>query len=200
MRCWELTDKGITEGLRIDVPGQAQPKVNITSDGELYFPIDPELTPIIKKGASEHPPDSVPKMLCATVMPDGESLTSCVKGSEALVRIDVRAARGGRVILSAANDRGEVLEGRRVTTAFGPFPPLGISVLLPMSLPFDKQPWHMGQEHLELAIVMIPGSEFRIFRTRPPAGVRPVDFVKWTGAELRINKRREESLEITERI
>jgi hypothetical protein len=202
MRCFELTDRRVVEGLRV-YPGTDLPHVpperrvphvvKVSSDGELFFPLDVSITPVLQRMA-EVRPGSVPRMHCAMVMPDGESLTSCRPSQEALVRIDVTAGRGGKVFLTAANDRGEVVDGRRITRCFGPFPSLGVAVLMPMTSDrYDKRPWSIGMSRLELAAVMMAGASFRIHRTVPPPGVRATSYVDWTGHQLKVTGKVAES-------
>lgn len=186
MRCFELTDTRIIEGLKVQ-PGPDQPHVNITSDGELYAPIDPALATLIAKASAAR--SSPIRMRFATVMNDGEFLTSSKQGNEALVRVDVSAARGGKVTLSASNDRGETFENQRVVKCFGPFPSLGIYILAPaLAIPLEQRPWTMGTQRLELAIVMLPGASFRIFRSKTEMGIPANSYVLWTGAKLEMTR------------
>lgn len=203
MRCFELGDRGIVEGFA--VREEPVPCVDVTRDGNFFFPIDEGLVPLIREARKKvGSPDSVLRMKCATMMANGEALTSDAPGTDALVKINVSASPGGKVMITAANDRAEVMNERRrrVEVSFGPFPPLGASVVLPMSLPFDQQPWHVGAQELALVAVMNPGSEFRIARTKAGPGVRPVDYVKWTGFHLTLNsvRRRTTVTETNERV
>ena len=204
MHCFELSDRGVTRGFSVHEDPVA-PRVNVTPGGDFFLPIDSDLAPLIREARKrEENPDSVLRMRCATVMQDGESLTSANPGQEALVKINISAAPGGKVTITSANDRGEVLKGRRVEVSFGPFPSTGISVLLPISLPVHLQPWTTGAERLDLVAVMAPGSEFRIVRSKAATGVRPIDWVKWTGYHLLLNSERKRSssssIETTERV
>lgn len=190
MRCFELTDTRIIEGLRVQ-PGPDLPYINVTSDGELYCPIDPSLHSLIARASAAR--SNPIRMLNVTVMPDGESITSCTPGTEALVRLDVSASRGGKVTLSASNDRGEVIERGRVVKRFGPFPSVGTAVMCPLlNLPFDERPWTLGAPRLEMMIVMTPGASFRIFRSRTSGGIPMNSYILWTGMKLEMTKVQEQ--------
>lgn len=99
------------------------------------------------------------------------------------------------------------MDGRRVSKCFGPFPPMGVSVLAP-TLPlhrivdktnsadkiyadpqFNTRPWALGAVRLELAVVMMPGASFRIHREPPPAGVPATSYALWTGHQLNVTGR-----------
>jgi hypothetical protein len=186
MRCFELTDTRIIEGLKVQ-PGPDLPHINITSDGELYAPVDPTLTALIARASMAR--SSPIRLRFATVMNDGEFIAASKQGNEALVRVDVSAPRGGRVTLSASNDRGETLEGQRVVKCFGPFPSLGIYILAPaLAIPVEQRPWTVGAQRLELAIVMLPGASFRISRSRTELGIPMNSYVLWTGTKLEMTR------------
>lgn len=187
MRCFELNDTRVMEGLRVDVDDEKIPHVKVTANGELFFTVDPSLKDLILRAYEEE--ERPIRLRQATFTPNFD-LAPTDKTEEALVRLDLRSPQGGLISLSAANDRGEVLNGNRVVKSFGPFPPMGVDVLgLPGKTKiWSEQPWNQGTRNLELVITMKPGSSFRISRTRVQPGVTYTTFVSWSGKVLDMAK------------
>lgn len=189
MQCFELTDHGVTIGLRVEA--HPTPHVTLSSDVEKadYFNLDHRLSPLIQKTKSLCP-DGLLRIRNLTIVrtPNEEDyMTTCPPDRTALVYLRVSAARPrGVVVLQASNNRGEFCRGDEIVPWFAPFPSLGISLL---SNPYGKDmPWMDGLPSIELALVMMKGASFRIFRTEAPRGVQRATFVKWTGSSLEATK------------
>ena len=181
MRCYELNDSGTVEGLRVEPESERElPHVPIAQGSEFCFALDDTLTAFL-----EQVPLVAPIRLDRAVFREQGVLAVGKAGDVALVRLDIRAGEGGRVFLSAANERTEWLVRNRVMKGYGAFPPVGVVVLGPSEL--EPPIWVQGSDRIELALTMDPGSSFRIQRTGKRRGMPRTCFVTWSGSELRLS-------------
>lgn len=185
MQCFELNDRGVVPG--VVVQPDPDPTINISANGEFFLVLDKKLTPLVRQCERESRGRPIrARNLTIVTTPEDEYVTTCRPTKEALVHLSVSAAPGGKVTLSAADDRGQVARGDEIATSFGPFPSLGISVLGPQH--WKNKPWENGTSHLDIVLVMMKGASFRIFRSSAPTGCNRVTYVKWNGAHLDITK------------
>jgi hypothetical protein len=181
MRCYELNDSGTVEDLRVEPESERiLPHVPVAQNGEFCFALDDALTTFL-----ERVPAIAPIRLDRAVFSQQGVLAVGKAGDVALVRLDVHAGEGGRVFLSAANERREWSVRNRVMKGYGSFPPVGITVVGPNEL--EPPIWVQGSDRIELALTMDPGSSFRIQRTGKRRGMPRTCFVTWSGSELRLS-------------
>lgn len=190
MRCFELRDDTLVDGLAIDVEG-GSPRVSVAYSGGSFVALAPE------------PAKEV--LRCPEPWRDGlrlyrtdvtnEGLNSPKKNDRmALVRLDVRGGQGGLVTLTSGAYEDLLLEKeQRVEKGFRLFPPVGVSIVEEEEAPDGISPWIVGAEHLELLIVMQHGACFRVHRTGNLKGLLRDLFVEWhayEGPKLRPSKKR----------
>lgn len=174
MHCWELGTDVTRQGLRVQA--LPEPHVNLTEDGEFFFSINPKEKELLERVASTGEPF---RAMHLEFEAGKDFFSFCSPASnKALVLLNIRDPAGGKIALTAANDRGELCTGEQVSTSFGPFPSVGIELV---GGPTNAKSWERGAEHLVLCITMLPGASFRILRTR----LMMESYIKWNGTVLR---------------
>lgn len=180
MRCFELRHHDLVEGLLIN-PGPDAPHINITSNGEFYFPLDEKLARFYLK----QPKIAPIRMLRAEMAKDEQSLTVARQNDRtALLRLDLCGGQNGLVHITSSVYEEVVLKDR-VEPVFRQFPPCGVRVVGEHA---DPTPWSIGSERLELAITMMPGSSFRIHRTGNLGNHKANSYVRWNGFKMFVTK------------
>ena len=189
MHCFELRQNELLEGIPV-TSGPEVPRVNVTGNGEYYFPLDDRLVRAVNMRV-------VKQLECrlkwARVSNDGECLTTVDKNDRvALVRLALRGGIGGQVTLTSCAYQEMVVNAGKpneeVTKLFRGFPSAGVTIMGAQATCEDPTPWSVGCESLELAVAMIPGASFRIHLTGQIGRHQNVEtFVRWRGHRLYVS-------------
>lgn len=190
MRCFELRDDTLNDGLLIDLEG-GSPRVIVDYSVSSFVALAPEPAQEVLR-CPEPWRDGL--RLYRTDVTD-EGLNTPKKNDRmALVRLHVNGGRGGLVTLTSGAYEDLLFEKeQRVEKGFRQFPPVGVNVVEEAETPDGLAPWIVGAERLELLIVMQHGSCFRVHRTGNLKGLLRDLFVEWhayEGPKLRPSKKR----------
>lgn len=175
MKCFELLDDDCILGL--PVAAQGFPRVNITSSGEMSWPLIPT--------SAEHFRQLVdplkPLVRVGEVLLTGDGLAPTRRHDrKALMRIDVRAGEGGLVTLTSGSYEDYLDEkDDRVEKLFHRFPCKGVNVVTAPHPVDGVDVWDDNVTRIELLIVLTHGACFRVHRTGKLNGLLRDRFVEW---------------------
>jgi hypothetical protein len=188
MKCYELKDDVLVEGLLITPDESGLPLVRVKSSDSTGFALDRGSAAVYKKIPALAPI----RMKYGSFSRDGRELVLSRKVDRtALLRLDVHGGVGGVVTCTACAFSQEEKDGFEVEKVYEIFPSVGVHVLGEgWEAPY---PWTAGTPHLEMMITMFPGSSFRVFRTGHLRGLRKNMFVSWDGYDLQVTPPRRDA-------